>query len=390
MEMEPIYLDHAATTPCDPSVAQAMLPWLSDTFGNPNSIHAVGRVARRAIDESREYVASFFGCRPPEIIFTSGGSESDNLAIRGVADAQKDRTGHIVTSAIEHHAVLHTCQSLEARGFDVTYLMPDEDGLIEPEQVAEVVSDRTILVTVMHGNNEIGTVEPISVIARAVKEKNPDCLVHTDAVQTIGVENTNVADLGVDLLTFTAHKFYGPKSIGGLYARRGVRLLPQITGGGQERNRRSGTESAALIVGLATALKLAEVKMVDELPRLRALRDRLIEGILSTIEGSKLNGHRTQRLSNNVNVSVYGIEGETALLQLDMHNICASSGSACTSGSLDPSHVLTAIGLDHDWAIASLRLTLGRSNTDKDVELVLELLPDLVEKIRALSPMELV
>lgn len=389
MEMEPIYLDHAATTPCDPSVAQAMLPWLSDTFGNPNSIHAVGRVARRAIDESREYVASFFGCRPPEIIFTSGGSESDNLAIRGVADAQKDRTGHIVTSAIEHHAVLHTCQSLEARGFDVTYLMPDEDGLIEPEQVAEVVSDRTILVTVMHGNNEIGTVEPISVIARAVKEKNPDCLVHTDAVQTIGVENTNVADLGVDLLTFTAHKFYGPKSIGGLYARRGVRLLPQITGGGQERNRRSGTESAALIVGLATALKLAEVKMVDELPRLRALRDRLIEGILSTIEGSKLNGHRTQRLSNNVNVSVYGIEGETALLQLDMHNICASSGSACTSGSLDPSHVLTAIGLDHDWAIASLRLTLGRSNTDKDVELVLELLPDLVEKIRALSPMEL-
>lgn len=389
MEMEPIYLDHAATTPCDPSVAQAMLPWLSDTFGNPNSIHAVGRVARRAIDESREYVASFFGCRPPEIIFTSGGSESDNLAIRGVADAQKDRTGHIVTSAIEHHAVLHTCQSLEARGFEVTYLMPDEDGLIEPEQVAEVVSDRTILVTVMHGNNEIGTVEPISVIARAVKEKNPDCLVHTDAVQTIGVENTNVADLGVDLLTFTAHKFYGPKSIGGLYARRGVRLLPQITGGGQERNRRSGTESAALIVGLATALKLAEVKMVDELPRLRALRDRLIEGILSTIEDSKLNGHRTQRLSNNVNVSVYGIEGETALLQLDMHNICASSGSACTSGSLDPSHVLTAIGLDHDWAIASLRLTLGRSNTDKDVELVLELLPDLVEKIRALSPMEL-
>ncbi len=385
MTDERIYLDYAATTPLDPRVLEAMLPYLTERFGNPNSIHSLGREARKAVDEAREKIAELLHCHPAELVFTSGGTESDNLALRGVAEAYRHRGNHIVTTAIEHHAVLHTCKALQERGFTVTYLPVDEFGLVTPEQVAEAVTDRTILVSVMHANNEIGTIEPIAEIVTAVKKKRPDILVHTDAVQTVGHIPVDVQALGVDLLSFSAHKFYGPKGVGGLFVRKGVRLLPQLTGGGQERNRRSGTENVAGIVGMAKALELAVAEMPTELPRLQALRDELIEGVLSHIPDSRLNGHPTQRLPHNANFSFRGVEGETLLLQLDMHGIAASSGSACTSGSLEPSHVLLALGLSHEWALGSLRLTLGRFTTREHIQQVLAVLPPIVEKLRALT-----
>ncbi|MER3500142.1 MAG: cysteine desulfurase NifS [Candidatus Fervidibacterota bacterium] len=385
MTDERIYLDYAATTPLDPRVLEAMLPYLTELFGNPNSIHSLGREARKAVDEAREKIAEVLCCHPAELVFTSGGTESDNLALRGVAEAYRHRGNHIVTTAIEHHAVLHTCKALQERGFTVTYLPVDEFGLVTPEQVAEAVTDRTILVSVMHANNEIGTIEPIAEIVTAVKEKRPDILVHTDAVQTVGHIPVDVQALGVDLLSFSAHKFYGPKGVGGLFVRKGVRLLPQLTGGGQERNRRSGTENVAGIVGMAKALELAVAEMPMELPRLQALRDELIEGVLSHIPDSRLNGHPRKRLPHNANFSFRGVEGETLLLQLDMHGIAASSGSACTSGSLEPSHVLLALGLSHEWALGSLRLTLGRFTTREHIQRVLAVLPPIVEKLRALT-----
>lgn len=384
--MERIYLDHAATTPLDPRVLEAMLPYLTERFGNPNSIHIYGREARKAVDEAREKVAALLGCRPGEIVFTGGGTESDNLAIRGVAEAYSHKGNHIITTAIEHHAVLHTCQALERQGFEVTYLPVDEYGLVSPDQVADAITERTILVTVMHANNEIGTIEPIPEIVRAVREKRPDILIHTDAVQTVGHIPVHVRELGVDLLSFAAHKFYGPKGVGGLFVRRGVRIIPQLTGGGQERNRRSGTENVAGIVGMAKALELAVGEMAEEIRRLQALRDELIAEILHRIPDSRLNGHPTQRLPHNANFSFLGVEGEALLLQLDMHGICASSGSACTSGSLDPSHVLLALGLSHEWALGSLRLTLGRSTNKGHIRKVIDLLPSIVEKLRALAP----
>lgn len=386
MTDERIYLDHAATTPLDPRVLDAMLPYLTEKFGNPNSIHAFGREARKAVDESREKIATLLGCRPAEIVFTSGGTESDNLAIRGVADAFRHKGNHIVTTAIEHHAVLHTCKALQERGFEVTYLPVDEHGMVAPEQVAEAVTERTILVTVMHANNEIGTIEPIVEIVKAVKGKRPDVLVHTDAVQTIGHIPVDVQALGVDLLSFAAHKFYGPKGVGGLFIRHGTKLTPQLIGGGQERNRRSGTENVAGIVGMAKALELAIDEMPTETLRLQTLRDELIAGVLERIPDSRLNGHPVQRLPHNANFSILGVEGEALLLQLDMHGIAASSGSACTSGSLEASHVLLALGLSHEWALGSLRLTLGRSNTREHVLQVLKVLPPIVEKLRALTP----
>jgi len=385
MTDERIYLDYAATTPLDPRVLEAMLPYLTERFGNPNSIHSLGREARKAVDEAREKIAEVLCCHPAELVFTSGGTESDNLALRGVAEAYRHRGNHIVTTAIEHHAVLHTCKALQERGFTVTYLPVDEFGLVTSEQVAEAVTDRTILVSVMHANNEIGTIEPITEIVTAVKEKRPDILVHTDAVQTVGHIPVDVQALGVDLLSFSAHKFYGPKGVGGLFVRKGVRLLPQLTGGGQERNRRSGTENVAGIVGMAKALELAVAEMPMELPRLQALRDELIEGVLSHIPDSRLNGHPRKRLPHNANFSFRGVEGETLLLQLDMHGIAASSGSACTSGSLEPSHVLLALGLSHEWALGSLRLTLGRFTTREHIQRVLAVLPPIVEKLRALT-----
>lgn len=384
MNSEPIYLDYAATTPLDPRVLEAMMPYLTEKFGNPNSIHAYGREARRAVDEAREKIAQLLNCQPSEIIFTSGGTESDNLALRGVAESYRHKGNHIVTTAIEHHAVLHTCKALEDKGFEVTYLPVDEHGLVYPKQVADAIKEQTILVSVMHANNEIGTIEPIEEIVKTVKEKRPDVLVHTDAVQTVGHIPVDVQDLGVDLLSFSAHKFYGPKGIGGLFVRRGVKLVPQLTGGGQERNRRSGTENVAGIVGAAKALEISVAEMPTELPRLQKLRDELIARVLSQIPDSRLNGHPTQRLPHNANFSFKGVEGETLLLQLDMHGIAASSGSACSSGSLEPSHVLLAIGLSHEWAIGSLRLTLGRFTTKEHILKVLEVLPPIVEKLRAL------
>ncbi len=384
MNSEPIYLDYAATTPLDPRVLEAIMPYLTEKFGNPNSIHAYGREARRAVDEAREKIAQLLNCQPSEIIFTSGGTESDNLALRGVAESYRHKGNHIVTTAIEHHAVLHTCKALEDKGFEVTYLPVDEHGLVYPKQVADAIKEQTILVSVMHANNEIGTIEPIEEIVKTVKEKRPDVLVHTDAVQTVGHIPVDVQDLGVDLLSFSAHKFYGPKGIGGLFVRRGVKLVPQLTGGGQERNRRSGTENVAGIVGAAKALEISVAEMPTELPRLQKLRDELIARVLSQIPDSRLNGHPTQRLPHNANFSFKGVEGETLLLQLDMHGIAASSGSACSSGSLEPSHVLLAIGLSHEWAIGSLRLTLGRFTTKEHILKVLEVLPPIVEKLRAL------
>lgn len=385
MRDDAIYLDYAATTPLDPRVLEAMMPYLTEKFGNPNSIHAFGREARKAVDEARETISALLNCRPSEVVFTSGGTESDNLALRGVASAYRQKGNRIVTTAIEHHAVLHTCRALQDEGFEVTYLPVDEHGLVSPEQVAEAVTDRTILVSIMHANNEIGTIEPLADILRAVKEKRPDVLVHTDAVQTVGHIPVDVEALGVDLLSFAAHKFYGPKGVGGLFVRRGVKLVPQLTGGGQERNRRSGTENVAGIVGMAKALEIAVAEMPTEIPRLQALRDELIEGVLSQIPDSRLNGHPTQRLPHNANFSFLGVEGEALLLQLDLHGIAASSGSACTSGSLEPSHVLLALGLSHEWALGSLRLTLGRFTTRQHIERVLMVLPPIVEKLRALT-----
>ncbi|MDT7897649.1 MAG: cysteine desulfurase NifS [Armatimonadota bacterium] len=385
MRDDAIYLDYAATTPLDPRVLEAMMPYLTEKFGNPNSIHAFGREARKAVDEAREKIAALLNCRPSELVFTSGGTESDNLALRGVASAYRQKGNHIVTTAIEHHAVLHTCRALQDEGFEVTYLPVDEHGLVAPEQVAEAITDRTILVSIMHANNEIGTMEPLADIVRAVKEKRPDVLVHTDAVQTVGHIPVDVEALGVDLLSFAAHKFYGPKGVGGLFVRRGVKLVPQLTGGGQERNRRSGTENVAGIVGMAKALEIAVAEMPTEIPRLQTLRDELINGVLAQIPDSRLNGHPTQRLPHNANFSFFGVEGEALLLQLDLHGIAASSGSACTSGSLEPSHVLLALGLSREWALGSLRLTLGRFTTRQHLERVLAVLPSIVEKLRALT-----
>jgi cysteine desulfurase len=385
MDGDRIYLDYAATTPLDPRVLEAMLPYMTERFGNPNSIHSFGREARLAIDEAREKIAQLLNCQPSEIVFTSGGTESDNLALRGIAEAYRQKGNHIITTAIEHHAVLRTCKALEDMGFSVTYLPVDEHGLVSPEQVAEAVNERTILVSVMHANNEIGTIEPVAEIVKAVKEKRPDILVHTDAVQTVGHISVDIQELGVDLLSFSAHKFYGPKGVGGLFIRKGVRLVPQLTGGGQERNRRSGTENVAGIVGMAKALEIAIAEMSNELPRLQSLRDELIAGVLNRIPDSQLNGHPTQRLPHNANFSFRGIDSETLLLQLDMHGIAASSGSACSSGSLEPSHVLLALGLDYELAISSLRLTLGRFTSHEHILRVLDLLPNIVERLRALS-----
>jgi cysteine desulfurase len=385
MSEERIYFDYAATTPLDPRVLEAMLPYMTEHFGNPNSIHSFGREARRAIDEAREKIAQLLNCQPSEIVFTSGGTESDNLALRGVAEAYWQKGNHIVTTAIEHHAILRTCKALEDKGFSVTYLPVDEHGLVFPEQVAEAVNERTILVSVMHANNEIGTIEPIAEIVKAVKEKHPDILVHTDAVQTVGHIPVDIQELGVDLLSFSAHKFYGPKGVGGLFVRKGVRLVPQITGGGQERNRRSGTENVAAIVGMARALELAVEEMPIELPRLQALRNELIAGVLDSIPCSRLNGHPTLRLPHNANFSFRGIEGESLLLQLDLNGIAASSGSACSSGSLEPSHVLLALSLDYELAIGSLRITLGRFTAREHILRLLDLLQVLIEKLRAHS-----
>ena len=380
-----IYLDNAATTATKPEVLEAMLPYFTQVYGNPSSIHRAGRDARRAVEHAREQVAAALNADKGEIYFTAGGSESDNWAIKGAAYARKSKGNHIITTQIEHHAVLHTCQWLERQGFEVTYLPVDADGLVDPADVERAITDRTILVSVMMANNEIGTIEPIAEIARIAHAHG--VLMHTDAVQAVGAVEVDVRALGVDMLSLSAHKFYGPKGVGALYVRRGVKLDTYMHGGAQERGRRAGTEYLPGIVGLGKAIELATADIAGHAARLTAMRDRLIDGILKEIPYARLNGHRTRRLPGNVNVSIEYIEGEALLLRLDLAGIEGSSGSACTSGSLDPSHVLLAIGLPHEIAHGSLRLTLGDYNTEADVDATLAALPEIVRTLRDMSPM---
>ncbi len=383
---EIIYMDHAGTTPLDPRVLEAMLPVLSEHFGNPSSVHTVGQEAKRVLDGAREKVARILGCRMSEVVFTSGGTEADNAAIKGVAAALQGTGNHIVTSAIEHHAVLHTCQYLENMGFEVTYLPVDGYGLVDPDDVARAITDRTILVSIMYANNEIGTIEPISQIAALVKAQavamERTIVVHTDAVQAAGFLDLNLSTLGVDMLSLSSHKFYGPKGVGILCVRRGTPFLSQQLGGGQERERRSGTENIPGIVGTAVALEIAESEKEYASQHCRVLREKIIRGIEERIPDAHLNGHPTMRLPNSVNFSFEQVEGEPVLLGLDMSGIAASSGSACSSGSLEPSHVLLALGQSADLARGSLRLTLGKHNTVEEVEYLLSVLADLVQRLR--------
>ena len=383
-----IYMDYAATTPVRPEVVETMLPFFSESFGNPSSIYEMAQQSRGAVDRSRRTIARALGCRTSEIVFTSGGTESDNAAVKGVATALRNIGNHVITSSIEHHAVLHACHQLEQFGFDVTYLPVDEFGLIDPEDVARAVTERTTLVSVMLANNEIGTIEPVSEIAAAVRQEarriGRKIYVHTDAVQAMGAIDVNVRDLGVDLLSLSGHKLHGPKGVGALYIRRGTPFEPLIQGGGQERERRSGTENVPAIVGLAEAVRLAELERSETSRRLTGLRDRIISGIHERIPDAKLNGHPLRRLPNNVNVSFERVEGEPILLGLDFAGICASSGSACSSASLEPSHVLTAIGLPADLAQGSLRITIGRDTIDEDVDYMIETLTGLVGRLRAM------
>ena len=380
-----VYLDHAATTYTHPQVIEAMIPYFSKIYGNPSSVHSFGRDARKAMDAAREQTARALGAEPSEVFFTGSGSEADNWAIKGVALANQGKSRHIITTAVEHHAVSHTCEYLEKMGFSVTYLPVDADGLITADQVRAAITDQTILITVMFANNEIGTIMPIQEIGAVAKERG--VLFHTDAVQAIGQLPVDVDAMNIDLLSLSGHKFYGPKGVGALYIRRGVKLHPFIHGGAQERNRRAGTENLPAIVGLGKAAELAVSNLQEHSAHLTALRDKLIDGILSKVPHVRLNGHPVKRLPNNVNFSFEFIEGEALLLSLDLKGIAGSSGSACTSGSLDPSHVLLATGLTHEIAHGSLRLTLGDQNTDEDVDYCLSVLPDIVSRLREMSPL---
>ena len=383
-----VYMDHAGTTALDLKVLEAMIPYFNERFGNPSSLHTVGQEARYALDEARERVAGVLNCRPREVVFTGGGTESDNAAIHGVATGLNETGNHIITSNVEHHAVLHACQYLESQGFEVTYLAVDSDGMVQPESVYNAINERTTLVTIMYGNNEIGTINPISEISKAIKmraeELSRTIVFHTDAVQAAGYLSLNVTELGVDLLSLSGHKFHGPKGTGVLYIKRGTPYLPLIHGGGQERERRSGTENIPGIIGLSLALETADVTREETGQRCSALRDKIIASVLERIPGSHLNGHTTQRLPNNANFSFTGVEGEPILLGLDMAGIAASSGSACSSGSLEPSHVLLALGQSAEVARGSLRLTLGRENTEKEIDYLLGVLVDLVQRLRQL------
>ena len=381
-----IYLDHAGTTATDPQVLQAMLPYFSQLFGNPSSIHTVGQEARHALDLAREKVSKVLHCRTNEVVFTSGGTEADNAAVHGAVIALQETGNHIITSSVEHHAVLHSCQYLENIGFDVTYLPVDAYGMVSAESVRNAINDRTTLVTIMYANNEIGTINPIVDIAAAVRQRADELdrtiVMHTDAVQAAGFLDLNVRRLGVDMMSLSAHKFYGPKGAGVLFVRRGTPFLPLILGGGQERERRSGTENIAAIVGLSVALGLADANREANSAQCAALRDQIIKRVLAEIPGCGLNGHPTDRLPNNINFSFEGVEGEASLLGLDVAGIAASSGSACSSGSLEPSHVLLALGQTAELARGSLRITLGKENTEAEIEYLLKVLVELMQQLR--------
>lgn len=383
--MKRIYLDHNATTPLHPEVLEAMLPYYKEAFGNPSTIYSFGQETRKATDEARETVANLIGASPEEIIFTSGGTEADNLALKGVTAALEKKGKHIVASSIEHHAVLSTLKYLEKRGYKVSFLPVDEHGFLDPGEVEEAITSQTVLISVMHANNEVGTIEPISEIGEIAQKAG--IYLHTDAVQTIGKIKVNVDDLKVDLLSLSAHKFYGPKGVGALYVRKGTRIYPLLHGGYQERRRRAGTENVAGIVGLGKAAEIAPKEMVQQSRRESNLRDRLEKMIRENINHCQLNGHPTQRLPNTLNISFEFIEGESLILNLDLKGIAASTGSACTSGSLESSHVLMAMGVAPEIAQGSIRFSLGRDNRKEDIDYTVENLVEIVTRLREMSPL---
>lgn len=386
MDKKVVYMDYAATTYTKPEVLNEMIPYFTEHFGNPSSAYSISRETKKAIDLSRDRVAKALNCDRSEVYFTGGGSEADNWAIKGIAYAHFNKGNHIITTKIEHHAVLHTCEYLEKQGFEVTYLDVNEEGFIDLEQLKNSIKDNTILVSIMFANNEIGTVQPIKEIGQICKERK--ILFHTDAVQAVGNIEIDVKEMNIDLLSLAGHKIYGPKGVGALYVRKGIKIDNLIHGGGQERSRRAGTENVASIVGLGKAIEMATCDIKGHNERLVALRDRLIDGILTGIPHTRLNGPRNEgRLPGNVNVCFRFIEGEGILLSLDDVNICGSSGSACTSGALDPSHVLLAIGLTHEIAHGSLRLSLGDGTTEEEVDYVLRELPPIIERLRKMSPL---
>lgn len=383
--MRKVYLDHAATTPLHPEVLALMYEFMRDTFGNPSSVHSFGREAKKLTQEARQKVADLIGATPEEIYFTSGGTEADNIAIIGTAMARRKNGNHIITSAIEHHAVLDTFKYLAKNGFEVTYLPVDKYGMIDPGDVAQAIRKETTLVTIMHANNEIGTIQPIAEISRIAREHG--LVFHSDAVQSLAKIPVNVDDLGVDLLSLSAHKIYGPKGIGALYVRKGIRLQPIMHGGGQERKLRSGTENTPGIVGFGKAAEVGARELEQESNRVKGLRDKLIRRVLAEIPSVTLNGHPEQRLPNNANFSIAYVEGESLVLSLDLEGIAVSSGSACSSGSLQPSHVLKALGLPHEMMHGSLRMTLGWANSDEDIEYVVEALKNIAARLRSFSPL---
>jgi cysteine desulfurase len=389
--MKRTYLDYAATTPTHPEVFKAMSPYFSEKFGNPSSFHSFGQEAKGAIEKAREQVAKLIGAKPEEIVFTSSGTEADNLVLFGVTAAHKDKGGHIITSTIEHPAILAPCKLLEKEGYKITRVPVDKYGMVNPEDVKKAITDKTILVSIMHANNEIGTIQPISEISKIIKQATGNSqqatYFHTDAVQTVGGIEVNVDKLGVDLLSLSGHKFYGPKGVGALYIRKGTKINPYLLGGSQERRRRASTENVPGIVGLGMAAEIALNEQGEREKYLLPLRDRLIKGIKDKIPEITLNGDPEKRLPKNVNFSIHHVEGESMMLNLDLEGIAASTGSACSSGSLEPSHVMLAIGLSHEYAHGSIRFTLGRLTTEKDIDRVLEVFPKIVEKLRKMSPL---
>lgn len=383
--MNRIYMDNAATTRVRAEVIEAMIPCFEAHYGNASSVHETGRGAKKLLEKARAQVAKAIGADVKEIYFTSGGTEADNWALRSTVKAYRKKGNHIITSSVEHHGLLHTCEALEKEGVRVTYLGVDEFGRISMDELSKAIDDETILVSIMAANNEIGTIQPIEAIGKLCRERG--VLFHTDAVQAVGSIPIDVAGMNIDMLSLAGHKFYGPKGVGALYCRKGVRLEPMIYGGAQERGRRAGTDNVPGAVGMGTAIELAVAEMPEHSAKLTAMRDDLIRGLFARIPEIVLNGHPVERLPNNANISIRYIEGESILLSLDMEGIDASSGSACTSGSLDPSHVLLAIGLSHEIAHGSLRLSLGRYNTQADVDRVLEVLPKIVARLRDMSPL---
>ncbi|WP_128425981.1 cysteine desulfurase NifS [Gudongella oleilytica] len=380
-----IYMDHSATTPVKKEVLEEMLPYFSEFYGNPSSVYALSNHSRLAIDKARERVAKAIGAKKTEVFFTGGGSEADNWALKGIAYKNKDKGNHIITTKIEHHAILHTCEYLEQQGFKVTYLDVDEYGMISLEELEKAITEKTILISIMFANNEIGTIQPVKEIGELAKKHG--VLFHTDAVQAVGSLPIDVKEMNIDLLSMSAHKLYGPKGVGALYIRQGTKIDPLIAGGAQEKNKRAGTENTPGIVGLGKAIELAYEHLEENTTYLISLRERLIKGIKERIPYVRLNGHPEKRLPGNANFCFQFIEGEALLLSLDMVGIAGSSGSACTSGSLDPSHVLLAIGLPHEIAHGSLRLSLGTGNTEEEVDFAVEKLVGIVDRLRMMSPL---